>query len=253
MKGVAMSFPSRRTCRVFAGIVPIGFCIVLASATSVQRADAAQVTFADRASFLGAVSGAVNYDFEIASGFPAAGAPLSGFASGAVTCTTPSGATAVDVQDYGNGFGQAIGGRSANGNIDDFAPVLLAFNSPRYAVGFDDLDLTGNNSEFAVIRVSFSDDALIQTYVVSETDNDFRTAAFFGIVSSLPIASVEVYSADSPNGLPNTRANVIDNVVLATPEPATLGLLAMSAGVLFAWGLRRSGTSAVRRTFRTLD
>jgi hypothetical protein len=199
-----------------------------------QLASAAQVTFTDRTTFLGSVTGAANFDFEIPSGFPAAVAPLSSFAAGEVITTTTGGAAAVDIQQFGNGFGQAIGGRGAGGDLNNFLPVLMTFSSPKFAVGFDDLDLTGSGTaptEFAIIHVSFSDGTPTQTYTVSETDANFATAAFFGIVSSNPISSIEVFSADSPGGAPNTRANMLDNVVLANPVPEPKTWLALILGL----------------------
>jgi hypothetical protein len=218
--------------------------LTAAMLASAPIANAALITFSDRATFLGAVPGAVNYDFETSSGFQAAVAPLTSFAAGQVTTTTPGGAAAVDIQTFGFSFGQAIGGLSAAGGIDNFAPVLLTFTTPQSAVGFDDLDLTPD--ELAIIRVSFSDATPTQTFTVTDTDGDFSTAGFFGVVSMNPIASIEVFSAESPTEGPNSRANLIDNVVLANPVPEPEAWLTASFGLAalaFAF-VRRSARSA---------
>ena len=194
-------------------------------------ANAGQTIYSDRAEFLANVSDATNYDFEEASGFPAADALITSFAGGFVETTTPGGSVAANIYEStinNYGFGQSLGGANSSGGVDNFLPVLLTFpqlhviggSNLRYAVGFDDLDLTGNGvnpTEYAIVTVTFVDGAPSQTYVVSDPDDDFTTAPFFGIISSNPIASIEVYSSNYPNGSGSARANYIDNFVLATP------------------------------------
>ena len=192
--------------------------------------------------FLAAVPGATNYDFEVGSGFPAAPASLASFAGGAVALSTDAGDAAAALQNFGSGFGQAIGGQNG-GAIDNFAALRLTFTPPRFAVGFDDLDLTGDGgspSEVAIINVAYANAAPAETFSVTDGDGDFATAAFFGIVSADPIASIQVFSADALGGLPGGRANLIDNVVLRVPEPASLALFQIGALMaMFGTGRRR--------------
>jgi hypothetical protein len=197
---------------------------------------AGQTVFTSRATFLGAVPGSTTYDFETASGFPAAPASLSGFAGGQVQLSTDGGDAAAMLQSYGSGFGQAIGGQSG-GAIDNFKALRLTFTTPRLAVGFDDLDLTPG--ETAVINVAFSNGAPAQQYSVTDADGDFSTAGFFGVLSTDPIASIQVFSAEAVIDPPGSRANLIDNVTLgqAVPEPGTLALVGI--GVVGLLGPRR--------------
>src|SRR5437762_5053355 len=74
-----------------AGINPFILTTTALLAIGAQVASASQVTFTDRTTFLGSVTGAANFDFETASGFPTAVAPLPSFAAGQVNTTTTGG------------------------------------------------------------------------------------------------------------------------------------------------------------------
>ena len=70
----------------------LGFYLLSALAVGLLSASAnAATTYTDRATFLASVSGEVNYDFEVGSGFPAAPASLASFAGGHVLLSTDGG------------------------------------------------------------------------------------------------------------------------------------------------------------------
>jgi Divergent InlB B-repeat domain len=181
----------------------------------------ASTTFTNRAAFLGAVVSPTTFDFEVASGFPEAPASLTSLAGGEVLLSTDEDVTAATLHDFGFGFGQAIAGRS-RGRVDAFKALRMTFTAPTFAVGFDDLDLTGSGgvpTEIAIINVSFLNGAPSEQFSVTDGDGDFGTAAFFGIISSDPIDSIQVFSADAITDPPGGRANLIDNVILAQVRP----------------------------------
>jgi hypothetical protein len=168
----------------------------------------------------------VDFDFETASGFPAAPAPLD-FIDASIDLSTSGGDPFVQLQNYGFGFGQAIGG-SSGGAVNNFLPVVITFSAPYFAVGFDDLDLTqlGVVDEYAIIDVAFTSGVV--RYLRTDPDADFSTAPFFGVWSDERILGVRVWSAETPTGAPGTRANLVDNLAVsrtAVPEPTTLWLI----------------------------
>lgn len=178
--------------------------------------------YSDRATFEAAVPGVVTFDFETASGFPLAQAPLD-FINGTIDLSTSGGDSTVTVSDYGNGFGQAIGGR-VNDNVDNFEAVVIAFSAPYFSVGFDDLDLTDN--EYAIINVVFGSGSF--NFVRTNPGGDFTQAPFFGIWADEAILGVRVWSGNNPTDLPGVRANLIDNLSVSrisadadVPEPTT--------------------------------
>jgi hypothetical protein len=214
-------------------------CVVLLVALA-PHSDAAVIEFFDRATFNATVPGVVTFDFETGSGFPLAPAALD-FIDASIDLSTSGGDSVVQLQSYGLGFGQAIGG-SSSGGIDNFLPVVVTFSAPYFAVGFDDLDLTQFPSEYAIIDVAFSSGVV--RYLRTDPDSSFATAAFFGVWSDEPIIGVRVWSADTPDGAPGTRANLIDNLDVsrtAVPEPATLSLV--SAGLVLLARRRRRQVS----------
>lgn len=197
---------------------PLTYTILLA-AMSVPSFGAF-IEYNDRATFEAAVPGVVTFDFETASGFPLAEAPLD-FVNATIDFSTSGGDSTVTVSDYGNGFGQAIGGR-LNDAIDNFQAVVVAFSAPYYAVGFDDLDLTDN--ELALINVVFSSGSF--NFVRTNPGGDFTKAPFFGVWSDEPIIGLRVWSGENATDLPGLRANLIDNLSVSripsdVPEPTT--------------------------------
>jgi hypothetical protein len=191
------------------------------------------VPFYDRAAFLSAVANPVNYNFDVSGGFPAAPASLANFAGGTVQLTTDAGDPAVQLSQYNSTFGQAIGGQVA-GAVDNFQAIRMTFLTPVYAVGFDDLDLTPDG--VGVITVSVFGGLPPQTCSVTDTDDNFNTSAFFGVISTDPINTIRVYSAEASTAPPGLRANLIDNVVLlGVPEPSSILLAALAAGGLLGF------------------
>lgn len=178
------------------------------------------IEYSDRATFEAAVPGVVTFDFETTSGFPLAEAPLD-FIDATIDLSTSGGDSVVTLSDYGNGFGQAIGGR-VGGVIDNFEAVVVSFGAPYFAVGFDDLDLTDN--EFAIINVVFSGGSF--NFVRTNPGGDFTQAPFFGVWSDEPILGLRVWSGNNPTDAPGGRANLIDNLSVSridadVPEPTT--------------------------------
>jgi len=184
--------------------------------------------YADRTAFNAAVSGVVDNDLE---GLPT-GVTTTVF--GVETISSGSFAGGGNIRDYGNGFGQALEG---GGALAAFDSLIFTFNAPIYAFAFDDLDLTGG-SEFANIRVTLQGGAT-SLFSVSETDNDFSTAAFFGYASATALQSVEVWSSDTAGGPVGSRANLVDNLAISriptsdggVPEPASWALMIIGFGL----------------------
>jgi len=204
-------------------------CIGLVAATLFCAPALGATVYTDRAAFIDAVVNPINYDFEIASGFPAAPTGLASFAGGTVLLTTDGGDPVAHLYQYDHGFGQAIGGQLSGAPRFGF-PLRMTFLTPRFAVGFDDLDLTGGGTEFGVINIAYSNGALTEQFSVEDPDGVFTTAAFFGVIAANPIASIQVYGANVVGPPPGGRTNLIDNVILAEiPEPATLMLLTLAA------------------------
>lgn len=189
----------------------------------------AYVEYSDRATFEAAVPGVVTFDFETSSGFPLAPAPLDSI-NATIDLSTSGGDSTVSVSNYGNGFGQAIGGR-VNDAVDNFEAAVIAFSAPYYAVGFDDLDLTDiAGPEYAIINVVFGSGSF--TFTRTNPGGDLTQAAFFGIWADEPILGLRVWSGDNPTDLPGVRANLIDNLSVSrisadadVPEPTTWLLL----------------------------
>jgi len=201
---------------------------------------AAFIEYDDRAVFEAAVPGVVTFDFETARGFPAAPAALD-FIDPTIDLFTSGGDPTVSLSDFGNGFGQAIGGR-VGGAVNNFEAVGVIFNAPYFAVGFEDLDLTPN--EVAIINVVFASGS--STFFRVDPDNDFSTSPFFGVWSTEPIVGLRVWSGNNPTDLPGVRANLIDNLSVArtalvpdVPEPTTWLLLGGGLA-LVAFRRRRS-------------
>ena len=184
--------------------------------------------YTERASFLDNVTDPVAYDFETASGFPAAPAAITSFGGGQVQSGSVGGAAFVSTFNAPN---QALTG-GLNGVRDSFQAVHLVFAQPVYGVGFDDLDLTGQLTEVAVITITRADNSTA-TGITANVEDEI-TPVFFGVTSPLGIVALDVYSADAPGLPPGSRANLIDNLVVARPIPepaaglAAVGLTALT-------------------------
>lgn len=206
-------------------ILALAFCTFV-------TAPAATISFNDRTTFLAAINGAANFDFQV----PAAPAAIGDVGAGQVSLTTLNGASEVSLQVYGST--QAIGGRTTIGELNNFLAVLLTFNTSITAFGFDNLDLTGPNTEFAIVTVNFTDASPAETFTFTTPTN--LTPQFFGLTSTSAIASVQVHSGDTAVSAPGGRANLIDNLVTGqanaidpgTPLPEPETLLTAAAGVL---------------------
>ncbi len=216
------------------------YFLSIALVAAALPATASATTYLTRAAFNGAVSGVVNND-------------LNGFASGPITTvfgveTIQSGSFAAggNISPYGNGFGQALGGLDSAG-VNNFDSLVFTFTAPIYAFAFDNLDLTGGNSEYANIVVTLVGGA-VETFALSETDSDFTTAAFFGFSSATALQSVVVWSSDAASGPVGTRPNVIDNLAIsriatgAVPEP--------SSWLMMITGFGAAGAALRRRSLR---
>lgn len=217
-------------------------CLAAAIALALPAASSAAV-FTTRAAFNAAVPGVVNNDLN--------SIPLGPVTTifGVETIRSGSNPAGGFISDYGNGFGRALGGLGATGGVNNFDSVIVDFTAPIYAFAFDDLDLTGNESEFANIVVTLVGGST-QSFTLSETDSDFSTAAFFGFASSTAIDFVTVWSSDTPGGAVGTRANLIDNLAIsriAVPEPATWGLMIAGFALAGATLRRRSAMLAGAR------
>lgn len=213
-------------------ILALAFCTLVTS-------PAATISFNDRITFLAAITGATDFDFQV----PAAPASISDVGGGDVGLSTPGGANAVSLQVYGST--QAIGGRTTIGELNNFLAVLFTFNTSITAFGFDNLDLTGPNTEFAIITVSFADASPAETFTLTTPVN--LAPQFFGLTSTSAIAAVQVHSGDTATSAPGGRANLIDNLVIgqsgappatALPEPETL--FTAAAGALLIAASRRA-------------
>jgi len=199
-------------------------------------------TYSDRATFNTAVTGVVNNDLE---SLPVG--PVS-TVFGVETIASGAGGDA-QISTYSSGtFGHALGGGGAQGAFDS---VVFDFTAPIFAFGFDDLDLTGANSEFANISITLQGGAT-SLFSVSETDSDFSTAAFFGFASGTAIQSVRIWSSDAAGGDVGTRANLVDNLAISriaqgggVPEPSTWALVIVGFGLTGSLLRRNRASQAV--------
>ncbi|MDZ7588662.1 MAG: PEPxxWA-CTERM sorting domain-containing protein [Parasphingorhabdus sp.] len=197
-------------------------------------------TFMDRTAFNAAVMGVVNND-------------LNGLPAGPVTTvfgveTISSGGFAGGglISNYGNGFGNALGGANGAGGVNNFDSVIFTFNAPIYAFGFDDLDLTGGTSEYANVRVNLVGGGS-ELFSFTDPDNLFTTGQFFGFASATALQSVEIWSSNDPGGAVGGRANLIDNLAISRiapgiPEPGTWAMM------IFGFGMAGAAMRQKRRT-----
>jgi hypothetical protein len=191
-------------------------------------------TYKFRSEFLANVpDAAVTYDFEQASGFPAAVAPISTFGGGGAIQVSSVGGSAF-VENYFAPNQGLTGG--LNGALNELQPIHFVFAEPVFGVGFDDMALTPQLTEVAVIKITRADNST-GTFITGNVE-DVITPVFFGVISPLGIVALDVYSGSAPNSPPGGRANLIDNLVVsaAVPEPAGV---AAAAGGLMALSRRR--------------
>jgi hypothetical protein len=217
---------------------PCRTAAVVVSMLVSSSAFAASVQYDLRPTFEAALSSFVVYDFETASGFPLAEAPISGFAAGTVQTGSTGGPAFIRLYDENGTLpatNQALEGSSRPPEGlpvgDAFQPIQIVFKDAQHAVGFEDLDLGAD--EVAVMDVHF-DGGLPDEHLVLLPAVQFANQ-FFGVISSDAIRGVTVYSADF--GFDTSigdRPNLIDNLTLGTPvpEPATAGLLALGVAAI---------------------
>jgi hypothetical protein len=223
--------------------VKIFYPIALLAAALPVSAHATQ--YLTRGAFNAAVSGVVNNNLNALSLGPVT------TVFGVETIRSGSNAAGGNISDYNPTFGRALGGLSAAGGINNFDSLVISFTAPIYAFAFDDLDLGGNNSEFANVVVTLVGGAT-ETFALSELDNDFNTAAFFGYSSATALQSVRIWSSDVAGGPVGQRANLIDNLAIsriatgAVPEARTWGMMIAGFGIVGA-AMRRRRPATTRQ------
>lgn len=208
------------------------FSLVAALAIGVAATPAvAGVTFfTSQAAFNGAAATAVIESFE-STGFPLH-TLIPAFSHNGLTFTGLSGGVPVpNVYIYppgGTEFGAGVTLPTtttiltANGE-EHFS---VAFDTPRYAVGFD-VYLNG----LGPLQINvFNADTLLDSFSFPSGQND---KTYLGFTSTTAVTSFEWVAVGG--GLVNTA---IDNIATEVPEPAGLGLLALGLGML----LRRRRT-----------
>ena len=199
----------------------LGTMLAVASVLACASAPAsAQTSYATRAAFNAAAT--THYDYDFNGGTMAA--ILSSSVGDLASVSTVG----------GDGFGAVSGGSlwgSVGGAKDAFTTLRFDFLQPVYGFGFDDLDLNG--AEWAIIDVTFAGGV---THRYATTTFTPFTPVFFGVADGAPLQRVEIYSADTAEGLnPGSRANLIDNVVISTtpvPEASALSMLGAGLGLL---------------------
>jgi hypothetical protein len=205
-----------------------------------SAADAA--VFVSRAAFNAAVSGVVNNNLDALPNGAISSLP------GIATISSGSFPANAQISPF-TGSGNALGGASsATGTVNNFDSVILNFTSPIYAFAFDDMDLTGGNSEFANVVFSFAS-APSQTFSFANP-NASITPIFFGFTSNTPIQSVRVWSSDTSNGTVGLRANMIDNIAFSSanpvPEPAIWGTMLLGFAIVGSAMRRKQAVLRVR-------
>ncbi len=198
------------------------FCLFLANAFG-----ALVTTYTSRAAFLAASGPVDTWDFNGPDGNPVI--TLQSLGTSVASVSSIGG----DPQGTINGNGLC---GSEGGGVDCFKPVRVTLLVPALAFGYDNHDLI--LMEEAVVNIGFTDGTTRQ-YVFDLGGEDTLTPIFFGLKSNTPISYFETYSRTAGTTDVGRRANVIDDVSIASavPEPSTFA--AAVAALALGWAARR--------------
>ena len=187
--------------------------LCLACVPALASADA---VFADPVAFQAAGGYAKTFGFEVSEGFPAASAPITSFYGGQIGAMSPFGTpgpASIELYPGKPSSNQVLAGLFSDGTPFR-VPLTLTFKLPRFAIGFDDLDLDG--IELATVQVTHVKGD-VDTYNFSDDDNQVSTPVFFGVTSPKGIRSVTVYAENplcdaifcfTPNSIDNLRVSI---------------------------------------------
>lgn len=231
----------------------------LSLALTLTAGAAGATTYASRADFDAAFPTALHEDF---NGY--AVGPLSNLfgVPPLVKVTSSSNPSTGYVYKYEfpfvTDFYRALGSASAIGGPYQGGAVQLEFTHDVFGVAFDDLDLIGPTVDYARVDIGLAN-GLTGTFLISDPDHDFNTAAFFGYSSAVAIRTLSVASFGLGSDTP--YANLIDNLSVsltpppdgggkendgppgAVPEPGAWALMIMGFGLAGA-AMRRRGRAS---------
>jgi hypothetical protein len=236
-----------------ASMIAFGLAVVLFVPAVVS---AVPIVFNDQASFLAALGGATptTYDFEVGSGFPAAGGTIGTF--GGVNF-------AAQTETYPDTASGTQGMTGAGGTFTTATVNFLGLAQRPNAIGMFGLDLTQFGPEVVRVSATFTSGATRAFDIRLAPGAPDFTPTFLGIidrndtVQSLSILGTEV------GGPPPSRAWLIDDLVRAfvTPDPKSVVThlsTTTSDGRLVSWDAKynlslTSGQVIVRVNIRLVD
>jgi len=128
------------------------------------------------------------------------------------------------------------------------SPFVLEFTGPVYAVGFDMVNLSPVRADIAV-HVADGPGALM--FAFTDNDADFTTEAFWGIVSSSPIASMSI--TDVRSEISDSAETLDDLTISVVPEPAGVVVGVCTALSLGARRGRRSSGEGIGHALEPLE
>lgn len=193
------------------------FLAAIAWFASVPALISADVVFTNPAAFQAAGGYNKTFGFEISEGFPAASSPISSFYDGQVGAMSPFGTpgpASIELYPGKPSINQVLTGLASDGTPFR-VPLTLTFKLPRFAIGFDDMDLAG--IELATVQVTHVNGD-VETHTFSDDDNQVNTPVFFGVTSPKGIKSLTIY-AENPlcDALFCFTPNSIDNLHVTIP------------------------------------